>query len=95
MRGKLFWILVGVNAALGLTFLLNLVQPNLATAQARRPSEYMMIPGEVAGGVTGIVYIVDMTNGALGALAYNDSQGRIDAMPPQDLNRALGVQGGR
>lgn len=91
MKGKLFWILVGANLTLGVMFLMNVVQPSQATAQARRPAEYMMIPGEVAGGANGVVYVVDMTNGVLGALAYNDAQNRIDTMPPQDLNRALGV----
>ena len=55
-----------------------------------------MIPAEVAGGRTGVVYVVDTTNGFLGAMAYDDANRVIAVMPPLDLNRifAAGAGGG-
>ena len=93
MRAKIFWALVGMNAVLGLMFLMNLMQASQATAQVRRPSEYLMIPGEVAGQASGVVYVLDTTNGGLSAMSYNSANKSIDVMPAQDLNRVFGGGG--
>src|SRR4051812_8170423 len=60
-----------------------------AAGASRRPGDYLMIPGEVPGGTQSLVYIVDTTNGWLGAIAYDDTRNAIDVMPRIDLNRAF------
>lgn len=55
----------------------------VAHAQNRpaRPGDYLMIPGEVTGGSSSVVYVIDTTNGWLGAFAYDDAVKRVEAMP--------------
>jgi hypothetical protein len=55
----------------------------------RRPADYIMIPGEIQSGSQAVVYIVDTTNGQLGAMAYDDAQHRLDTMSPIDLGRVF------
>ena len=38
-----------------------------------------------------LVYIIDSTNGRLGAMAYDDSSRTLQTMPPIDLNRVYAV----
>ncbi len=71
--------LTGENAAMG----------QAAAPAVRRPADYIMIPGQVASGNLGVVYLIDTTNGLLGAMAYNDSQHQLDTMAPIDLNRVF------
>ena len=47
-----------------------------------------MIPGEVTGGAGAVVYIIDTSNGLLGAMTYDDSTKQLNTMPPLDLVRA-------
>lgn len=49
MRRKILWALVGVNAVLAVMCLSYLFQAQSATAQAQRPSEYIMVPGKIPG----------------------------------------------
>jgi hypothetical protein len=89
------WVLAAVNAALLMSLGLHLSGENAAMGQAagqaqvRRPADYIMIPGQVASGNLGVVYLIDTTNGVLGAMAYNDSQHQLDTMAPIDLNRVF------
>lgn len=95
MKSKVVWALIGANVMLAVMLGMNLFQQTQATAQVARPAEYLMIPGEVAGGRTGIVYVVDTTNGVLGAMAYDDASRSIGVMQPLDLNRIFAAaQGG-
>ena len=55
--------------------------------QVRRPADYILIPGEVTGGSSEVVYMVDITNGWLGAMAYDDSAHVLNTMPPIDFAR--------
>ncbi len=95
LRRKILWALVGINAALGVMCLGNFLQANTATAQARRPPEYIMIPADIPGGRTGIVYVVDITNDALSAMAYDDAQRQMNFMRPLNLNAAFAAGQGR
>jgi hypothetical protein len=51
----------------------------------------------VNGGSTSLVYIIDSTNGKLGAMAYDDSSRTLQTMQPIDLNRiySIAAQGQR
>lgn len=95
MTSKIVWALVGANVLLAAILSINLFRESQAVAQVARPSEYLMIPAEVAGGRTGVVYIVDTTNGFLGAMAYDDANQALGAMPPLDLNRIFAAGAGR
>jgi hypothetical protein len=93
MKSTILWALIILNAALLAAFYERISKPNIASAQpaarSQRPGDYLMIPGEVQGGNSGVVYVVDTTNGTLGAMTYDDSKGKIEVMPPIDLNQAF------
>lgn len=102
MKTTVLWTLVVVNALLLGSYLSRftnagsaIAQPN--RAQPARPGDYIMIPGEVGGGTAGVVYIVDMTNGRLGAMSYDESNRRLVTMQATDLapifQRAIGGGG--
>src|SRR5438552_2169352 len=63
-------------------------------AGVRRPADYIMIPGEVNGGSSAVVYMIDTSNGLLGAMTYDDSNRALNTMPPIDLSRVFEVGGG-
>ncbi len=87
MKSTVIWSLVGLNLLLAAIVVARSVPINSAQAQARRPSEYLMIPGRVNGLPYTVVYVVDTTNGSLGAMAYDDSRKRMETMASIDLNR--------
>jgi hypothetical protein len=87
MKSTVLWVLVGLNAVLLFLFAGQFNRLGTAQAQIRRPADYLMIPGEVNGGSTALVYIIDSTNGRLGAMAYDESSRTLQTMPEIDLNR--------
>lgn len=91
MKDKALWALVALNAALLIGMVAKFTSP-VADAQVRRPSDYLLIPGETQGGQNGVVFVVDSSNGKLGALQYDDGRKELAAMPPVDLNRVFGVK---
>jgi hypothetical protein len=107
MKSTVFWALVALNALLLVSFIGRVSHENAAMAQnagagpkdanarPRMPGDMVMIDGEVTGGVSGVVYIVDTTNGYLSAMTYDDSRGELSAMPKIDLARVFeGARGG-
>jgi hypothetical protein len=93
MKSTVFWSLIGLNAVLLFTFAGQFNHGSSAQAQAqfRRPADYLLIPGEITGGSTGLVYIIDSTNGKVGAMAYDDSSKGLQTMPAIDLNRVYSI----
>jgi len=89
MKSRILWALVALNVFLLIVLVARSTSPNAAMAQAARPSDYLMIPGEITGGSGAVVYVVDMTNGVLGGLAWDESRRELSAMPPLDLSRFL------
>jgi hypothetical protein len=89
MKDRILWALVALNVLLVITLAARYSSQNSAMAQARRPSDYIMIPGEVTGGSSAVVYIIDTSNGILGAGTYDDSRKEINTMPPIDLSRVF------
>ena len=55
----------------------------------RRPGEYILIPGEITGGSSAVVYMLDINNRQLGAMSYDDTQRNLNVMPPIDLDRVF------
>jgi hypothetical protein len=91
MKSTVLWALVGLNAVLLFMFAGQFNHLSTAQAQFHRPADYLLIPGEVTGGSTGLVYIIDSTNGRLGAMAYDDSSRTLQTMPEIDLNRVYSI----
>ncbi|HRK30016.1 MAG TPA: hypothetical protein PLD59_02980 [Tepidisphaeraceae bacterium] len=93
MKSTVIWGLIVINGLLAFALLSRVAAPNTALAQNRpaeprpeanrpaRPGDYVMIPGEVTGGSTSVVYVIDTTNGLLGAIAYDDSVKQLQSMP--------------
>lgn len=94
MKNKIVWTLVALNILLAATLVVRVAKPNNAMAQqGGRPSDYSMIPGEVIGGTSGVVYIVDESNGRLSAMSFNDANKTLDVMPPIELSQIYAAAG--
>jgi hypothetical protein len=91
MKSTVLWGLIGLNAVLVFMFAGGFNRINTAHAQFRRPADYVLIPGRVNGGSTSLVYIIDATNGKLGAMGYDDSVHQLQTMPSIDLNRIFSL----
>jgi hypothetical protein len=89
MRYRILWALAALNVLLVMTLAARLSSDNTAMAQAKRPSDYVMIPGEVSGGSSAVVYMIDTGSGQLGAMTYDEGQKQLNTMPPIDLARVF------
>lgn len=95
MQKRILWALAGLNVLLVMTLAGRLSSDNVAHAQGvKRPSDYVMIPGEVSGGTSAVVYMIDTGNGMLGAMTYDDAQKQLNTMAPIDLARVFDAGGG-
>jgi hypothetical protein len=91
MKQTVFWALVALNALLLATLIAPYFRSNTAMAQrggGRRP-DILMIPGEVQGGNSAVVYLIDTANRRLGAIMLNNKGNGLDAMAPQPLDRVF------
>jgi phage-related tail fiber protein len=89
MKTKVLWALIALNLTLFIALLGRAGSDNAAIAQARRPSNYLMIPADITGGSSGVVYLLDTTTGVLGGMSYDDAGKQLSSMPPLDLNRVF------
>jgi hypothetical protein len=89
MKNRIVWALVALNVLLAVTLAARWGGENTAMAQVRRPADYVMINGEISGGSSAVVYMIDTTNGLLGAMVYDDSNKQLNTMPPIDLARVF------
>ena len=90
MKTKVLWALVALNVLLLALFVSPYGKPSTATANVGgRPSEYIMIPGEVIGGNSAVVYVIDTSNQQLAAMSLDQRGQGIDSMQPIDLNRVF------
>ena len=87
MKNKVIWALTAANVLLLLGLTTRLTAP--AQAQAARPSEYLMIPGEIIGGNNAIIWIIDSRNRELSAVSASQNGKTIEMMKPIDLKRLL------
>jgi hypothetical protein len=97
-KSTVIWALVALNVILVLTLVSRPAIDQPALAQVNRPGDYLMIPGQVVGGTSAVVYVLDQTSHQLGAVSYDDSMGSLDTMPPLNLDRvfaSLDTSGGR
>lgn len=100
MKSTVMWALIVVNVVLLAGFIGRVMNQNTAwaqnAAQARRPGDYIAVPMDVVGASSGIVVVVDQTNGQLSALSYDDANRRFDTMSRDkvDLQRLFQQTGG-
>jgi hypothetical protein len=87
MKNKVIWALGALNLLLALGLVTKLTAP--AQAQAARPSDYLMIPGEIIGGNNALIWVIDSRNGQLSAVTLDRTGKGIDMMAPMDLKRVF------
>lgn len=92
MKKTIFWALLALNVVLLAGLIAPYVRDNHAMAQraagARRP-DLMLIPGEIIGGSSAVVYVIDTNNRRLGAISLNQRGTGLDALNPQSLDRVF------
>jgi hypothetical protein len=93
MKKTVFWALIALNAALLAGLIAPYFHSNQAMAQragggGRRP-DLMLIPGEIIGGNSAVVYLVDTNNRRLGAVSLNQRGTALDSLAPQPLDRVF------
>ena len=89
MKTVAFWTLIVMNAVLLAVFVSRMTKSNTAMAQAAagRPGDYLMIPGQVVGGVNEVVFVVDQSSHKLAAISYDDSSKNVVNFAPRDMDR--------
>jgi len=99
MKTVLLWTLVITNVLLAATFIGRHTASNSAVAQARRPGDFLLVPGDVTGGSSSVVYVIDTANGELSAMVYDDARKELGAMPKinlaRDFEAAMKNRGGK
>ena len=89
MKSRILWALVGLNVFLAVVLVARATGEKPAMAQVRRAADYIMIPGEVTVGNMEAVYVLDITNGELGAMTYDDGNNSIQTMVPINLGQVF------
>jgi len=95
MKTVALWTLIVMNAVLLAVFASRMTKSNTAQAQAAgRPGDYLMIPGQIVGGVNDVVYVVDQSSHQLSAISYDDSSHTVLTYVPRDMDRDFDARGG-
>ena len=94
MKSKLVWALVALNVVLAAALAVRWMKPQTAMAAqaAARPGDYIMVPAEVVGGSSTLIYVIDTSNNQLSGMAFDQNQ--LVALPPMDLNRVFQAAAG-
>jgi hypothetical protein len=90
MKSKLVWALVALNVMLAAALALRWMKPQNAMAAGQaggRPGDYIMVPAEVVGGSSTLIFVVDTSNNQLSGMAVEQNQ--LLALPPIDLTRVF------
>jgi hypothetical protein len=86
MKSRVLWGLVGLNVVL---LCWTCVRPHSIFAQARRPDEYLMVPGVAQGAPSELVYVVDATTGQLGSVYFDDNARQLKPGVPVNMNNVF------
>lgn len=89
MKSVTMWALVVLNVVLGSALLAKVGRENTAVAQVGRSSDYLFVPGQVVGGSNAVIYMLDMSNGWLGAMTFDPTRSRFDMMIPIKLDQVF------
>ena len=83
MRNRLIASLLVANVALAGVLVWRVTNDSTASAQAqaqaRRPGDYILVPGESTSLNVGLIYVLNQADGTVGAIAPN-AQNRLEAM---------------
>lgn len=83
MRNRLIAALLVANVALAGLLVWRMTNDSTASAQAqaqiRRPGDFILVPGESTSLNVGIIYVLNQSDGTLGAIAPN-AQNRLEGM---------------
>src|SRR4051812_43404984 len=94
MKSAVLWGLGALNVLLAVIVINRFIPEQRAHAQGGRPSDYLMVPGQINGISTGVVFMVDTDKGELSAMTYDDTKNAISPMPKIDLNQVFKAGGG-
>jgi hypothetical protein len=86
-RTYALWALMVLNVVLGMALLARHGSENTAVAQVGRPADYLIVPGAVVSSTDAVMYMLDMSNGVLGAMAFDSPSSQFSFLQPIDLNR--------
>ena len=91
MKSRLVWALVALNAVLVAALAVRWMKPQTALAApgaaTARPGDYIMVPAEVVGGSSTLIFVIDTSNNQLSGMAFDQNQ--LKALPPIDLARVF------
>ena len=90
-------VLIGVNLAL-LASVLALhwaSSPGVAQDQPRGRGSYLMVGGEIQGGNSNAIYVLDTANEELVALRWNQSRSQLELLGFSDTRRDADQEAGR
>jgi hypothetical protein len=94
-RKRILWALAVLNVVLLIVLVLRIDTPRAFGQAGRRPADYLMLPGAISGASNAWVYVLDLSNGQLGAMVYDEAnRGQLKKMPSIDLNRVFENAGG-
>ena|SRR5688572_801339 len=88
MKSTVLWALAALNVLLVAILVNKYLPDNAAYAQAR-PSEYLMVPGQVTGVSTGVIFIVDTSKGELSAMTFDDTRDNFKPLPRISLEQVF------
>jgi hypothetical protein len=94
MKSAVLWALGALNVILAAILINKYLPEQAAHAQAGRPSDYIMVPGQLNGIPNGVVFMIDTSQGYLSAMSYDDTQNQLSPMPKIDLNQVFRAGGG-
>src|SRR5436190_24328141 len=93
MKSAALWALGALNVLLAIVLINKYVPENRALAQGR-PSDYLMVPGQLQGVPTGVVFMIDTSKGELSAMSYDDTNNSLNPMPKVNLAQVFQAGGG-
>lgn len=94
MKTLAMYALIALNLALVAGLLARFGKEQTAVAQVGRPADYQLIPGSINGRTDTVIYMLDQSNGWLGAMIFNGSSGQFDVMQPIELGRLMDARNG-
>jgi hypothetical protein len=94
MKSAVLWALGALNVLLAAVLVNKYVPSQTAHAQVGRPSDYIMVPGQLNGISNGVVFMIDTSRGELSAMSYDDTSNTLSPMPKIDLNAVFRAGGG-
>ena len=94
MKTIAIWALLAANGVLMAELVSNYAGEKQAHAARGRRPDIIMIPGQVVGDNSSVVYIIDSANRRLGAVALDNNGRELVGLRPQELDRVFDNGGG-